>query len=110
MISTSNRFHYCSCFFIDALIRIVENGCKWHSLPENEDKPVERSPLAVGRAYECDRIRRRLLRNLGTPPVASPKANRKGSWHLDKDICKRCDKLDATFPAFLNFALIFDML
>ena len=130
MISTSSCFHYCFCFFIDALFHIAEKGCKWDSLPKNRDELVEKAPLAADRAYESDRTRRGIVQNPGMTRIASPKANRKSPRDFDKGICrllneverlfgrperrrricKRCDKLDATFPTFFNFAPIFDML
>lgn len=33
--------------FIDAHLHIAENCCKWHSLTDNQDKPVEKAPRAV---------------------------------------------------------------
>ena len=83
----------------------------------------------MDRACEGDKTRQ-LVRDLGMTPVVPPKANRKAEWNCDRETCKRrneierlfwrfkgCrrlftrfDKLDATFPGFLNLAVVVEMI
>jgi transposase len=86
-------------------------------------------PLLMDRAYEGDETRQLAL-DLGFTPVVPPKANRIAPWTYDRNLYKRrneierlfrrlkgyrrifsrFDKLDIMFKAFLNFALIVDMI
>lgn len=54
----------------------AHNVPKDRALPERWDKPVEKVPLVVDRAFDVDETRR-LVGDLGTTPVVSPKANQK---------------------------------
>ena len=83
----------------------------------------------MDRAYEGDETRQLVL-DLGMTPVVPPKANRLIKWHYDRDLYKRrneverlfrrlkayrrifsrFEKLDVMYRAFLNFALIVDMI
>ena len=83
----------------------------------------------MDRAYEGDKTRQLVL-DLGMTPVVPPKANRLVKWEYDRTIYKRrneverlfrrlkgyrrifsrFEKLDVMFRAFLNFALIVDMI
>lgn len=92
-------------------------------------KPLTGLPMLMDRAYEGDETRQLVL-DLGFEPVVPPKSNRKTPWDYDRDLYKRrngverlfrrlkgyrrifsrFEKLDAMFRAFLNFALIVDML
>ena len=98
------------------------------ALPESWADPVANAPLAMDRACEGDKTRQ-LVRDLGMTPVVPPKANRKAEREHDRETCKfrneierlfrrfkgcRClfmrfDKLDATYPGFLNLAAVFEM-
>ena len=44
--------------FINVVLPILENGCKWRVLLENWDEPAANAPLAMDRAYEGDETRR----------------------------------------------------
>ena len=94
----------------------------WHDAPRNV-------PLVMDRAYEGDETRQLAL-DLGFDPVVPPKSNRRNPWQYNKQIYKRrneierlfrrlkgfrrifsrFEKLDIMFKAFINFALIFDMI
>ena len=85
--------------------------------------------MIIDRAYEGDETRQLVL-DLGMTPVVPPKANRLVKWEYDKTIYKRqneverlfrrlkgyrrifsrFEKLDVVYRAFLNFALIVDMI
>lgn len=85
--------------------------------------------MIMDRAYEGGETRQ-LVRDLGMTPVVPPKANRLVKWDYDRTICKRrkeverlfrrlkayrrifssFEKLDVMYRAFLNFALIVDMI
>lgn len=85
--------------------------------------------MIMDRAYEGDKTRQLVL-DLGMTPVVPPKANRLVKWEYDRTIYKRrneverlfrrlkgyrrifsrFEKLDVMFRAFLNFALIVDMI
>jgi len=84
--------------------------------------------MIMDRAYEGDETRQLVL-DLGMTPVVPPKANRLVKWDYDRTIYKRrneverlfrrlkgyrrifsrFEKLDVMYRAFLNFALIMDM-
>lgn len=85
--------------------------------------------MIMDRAYEgCET--RQLVLDLGMTPVVPPKANRLVKWDYDRTIYKRrneverlfrrlkgyrrifsrFEKLDVMYRAFLNFALIVDMI
>ena len=111
------------------------SGGQAHDAPEGRalleswDKPVADVPMVMDRAYEGDKTRQ-LVRDLGMTPVVPPKANRKDPWDYDREIYKlrneverlfrrlkrwrrvftRYDKLDVMYLAFVNLALIFDMI
>ena len=85
--------------------------------------------MIMDRAYEGDETRQLVL-DLGMTPVVPPKANRLVKWEYDLTIYKRrneverlfrrlkgyrrifsrFEKLNVMFRAFLNFALIVDMI
>jgi transposase len=85
--------------------------------------------MVMDRAYEGDETRQLVL-DLGTTPVVPPKANRLLKWDYDRTIYKRrneverlfrrlkgyrrifsrFEKLDVMYRAFLNFALIVEMI
>lgn len=85
--------------------------------------------MIMDRAYEGDETRQ-LVFDLGMTPVVPPKANRLIKWDYDRTIYKRrneverlfrrlkgyrrifsrFEKLDVMYRAFLNFALIVDMI
>ena len=85
--------------------------------------------MIMDRAYEGDETRQLVL-DLGMTPVVPPKANRLVKWEYDRTIYKRrneverlfrrlkgyrrifsrFEKLNVMFRAFLNFALIVDMI
>lgn len=85
--------------------------------------------MIMDRAYEGDETRQLVL-DLGMTPVVPPKANRLVKWEYDRTLYKRrneverlfrrlkgyrrifsrFEKLDVMFRAFLNFALIVDMI
>lgn len=85
--------------------------------------------MLMDRAYEGDETRQLVL-DLGMTPVVPPKANRLVKWDYDRTIYKRrneverlfrrlkgyrrifsrLEKLDVMYRAFLNFALIVDMI
>ena len=111
----------CFAFAFDAA-----TACR--ALPESWAGPVAVAPPAMKRACEGDKTRQ-LVHNLGMTPVVPPKANRKAKWNYDRKTYKmrneierlfrrfkgyrrlftRFDKLDATFPGFLNLAAVFEM-
>ena len=113
---------------INAVLYVLENGCKRRALPESWAEPVAGAPLAMDRACEGDETRQ-LVRDLGMTPVVPPKANRKAGRDCDRKTCKlrneierllrrfkgcrrlftRFDKLDATYRGFLNLAAVFEM-
>ena len=81
--------------------------------------------LAMDKAYEGDKMRR-IAEQRGFTVVVPPKSNRKNPWDYDKEIYRgrnaverlfakikefrgvatRYCKLDTTFRAFINFAMI----
>ena len=83
----------------------------------------------MDRAYEGDETRQLVL-DLGMTPVVPPKANKLTKWDYDRTLYKRrnevervfrrlkgyrrifsrFEKLDLMYRAFLNFALIVDMI
>lgn len=85
--------------------------------------------MIMDRAYEGDETRQLVL-DLGMIPVGPPKANRLVKWDYNRDLYKRrneverlfrrlkgyrrifsrFEKLDVMYRAFLNFALIVDMI
>jgi len=85
--------------------------------------------MVMDRAYEGDETRQLVL-DLGMTPVVPPKANRVIKWDYDRTLYKRrneverlfrrlkgyrrifsrFEKLDVMYRAFLNFALIVDMI
>ena len=85
--------------------------------------------MIMDRAYEGDETRQLVL-NLAMTPGVPPKANRLVKWDYDRTIYKcrneverlfrrlkgyrrifsRFEKLDVMFRAFINFALIVDMI
>lgn len=85
--------------------------------------------MVMDRAYEGDETRQ-LVFDLGMTPVVPPKANRLVKWDYDRTIYKRrneverlfrrlkgyrrifsrFEKLGVMYRAFLNFALIVDMI
>jgi len=85
--------------------------------------------MIMDRAYEGDETRQLVL-DLGMTPVVPPKAIRLVKWDYDRTIYKRrneverlfrrlkgyrrifsrFEKLDVMYRAFLNFALIVDMI
>lgn len=115
------------------------SGGQAHDAPEGRalleawDKqgigPLAGLPLLMDRAYEGDETRQLAL-DLGFTPVVPPKANRIAPWPYDRNLYKRrneierlfrrlkafrrifsrFDKLDIMFRAFLNFALIIDLI
>ncbi len=124
MVSASSR---------QAMIFRLPDG-QAHDAPESRAllkswaDPVAGAPPAMDRACEGEETRR-LVRDLGMTPVVPPKANRKAEREYDRETCKfrneierlfrrfkgcrrlftRFDKLDATFPGFLNLAAVFEM-
>jgi transposase len=98
-------------------------------LLRNWKRPHAGLPMLMDRAYEGDETRQLVL-DLGFEPVVPPKTNRKEPWDYDRDLYKRrneverlfrrlkgfrrifsrFEKLDIMFRAFLNFALIVDMI
>jgi len=94
----------------------------WQDAPRN-------IPLVMDRAYEGDETRQ-LAFDLGLIPVVPPKSNRLNPWQYNKQVYKRrneierlfrrlkgfrrifsrFEKLDIMFKAFINFALIIDMI
>ena len=85
--------------------------------------------MIMDRAYEGDETRQ-LVFDMGMTPVVPPKANRLVKWDYDRTIYKRrneverlfrrlkgyrpifsrFEKFDVMYRAFLNFALIVDMI
>jgi transposase len=85
--------------------------------------------LAMDCAYEGGKTRQKAV-NKGFVPVVPPKQNRKEPWTYDKQLCKRrneierfflrikrfrkvftrYDKLDTSYIAVVNFAMVFDAL
>lgn len=86
-------------------------------------------PLAMDKAYEGDETRQLVL-TLGLFPVVPPKSNRIEPWEYDKELYKRrneierlfrrlksfrrifsrFEKLDKMFIAFIQFALIVQLI
>ncbi len=111
------------------------SGGNAHDAPEGRallagwDRPVQGVPLVMDRAYEGDETRQLAL-DLGMDPEVPPKANRLVKWDYDRTTYKprneverlfrrlkgyrgifsRFEKLDVIYRAFLNFALIVDMI
>ena len=97
-------------------------------LSDWQDPPLN-IPLVMDRAYEGDETRQLAL-DLGFDPVVPPKSNRLNPWQYNKQIYKRrneierlfrrlkgfrrifsrFEKLDTMFKAFINFALIIDLI
>lgn len=95
----------------------------------NWASPPKGAAMIMDRAYEGDETRQLVL-DLGMVPVVPPKANRIIKWDYDRTIYKRrneverlfrrlkgyrrifsrFEKLDVMYRAFLNFALIVDMI
>jgi transposase len=94
----------------------------WKSRPQQ-------IPLAIDKAYEGDETRQLVL-TLGMFPVVPPKSNRIEPWEYDKELYKRrneierlfrrlkgfrrifsrFEKLDKMFIAFIQFALIVQLI
>jgi len=92
------------------------------------NKP-KKLPLAMDKAYEGDKTRQ-LVFELGLIPVVPPKSNRLQPWEYDKELYKRrneverlfrrlkgfrrvfsrFEKLDVMFTAFIQFALIMELI
>ncbi len=111
------------------------SGGNAHDAPEGRallsdwSKPIADVPLVMDRAYEGDETRQMVL-DLGLEPVVPPKLNRLVKWDYDRTVYKRrneverlfrrlkgyrrifsrFEKLDVMYRAFLNFALIVDMI
>ena len=111
------------------------SGGNAHDAPEGRAllrswaKPPKGAAMIMDRAYEGDETRQLVL-DLGMTPVVPPKANRLVKWEYDRTIYKRrneverlfrrlkgyrrifsrLEKLDVMYRAFLNFALIVDMI
>ena len=111
------------------------SGGNAHDAPEGRalltgwDAPIKDVPLLMDRAYEGDETRQLVL-DLGMNPIVPPKANRLVKWDYDRTLYKRrneverlfrrlkgfrrifsrFEKLDVMYRAFLNFALIVDMI
>lgn len=111
------------------------SGGNAHDAPEgrallkNWQSPPQGAAMIMDRAYEGDETRQLVL-DLGMTPVVPPKANRLIKWDYDRAIYKRrneverlfrrlkgyrrifsrFEKLDVMYRAFLNFALIVDMI
>ena len=122
-----------SSFLFQVIRSLQENQA--HDAPEgrallrNWKRPHAGLPMLMVRAYEGDETRQLVL-DLGFEPVVPPKTNRKEPWDYDRDLYKRrneverlfrrlkgfrrifsrFEKLDIMFRAFLNFALIVDMI
>jgi transposase len=99
------------------------------ALLESWPSPPQGAAMIMDRAYEGDETRQLVL-DLGMTPVVPPKANRLIKWDYDRTIYKRrneverlfrrlkgyrrifsrFEKLDVMYRAFLNFALIVDMI
>lgn len=106
-----------------------------HDAPEgrkllrNSEEQLGPWHLIMDRAYEGDETRQLAL-DLGMVPVVPPKKNRVEPWEYDREMYKRrneverlvrrlkgfrrifsrFEKLDVMYLAFINFALIADML
>lgn len=96
---------------------------------ENWQRAPEGAAMVTDRAYEGDETRQ-LVFDLGMTPVVPPKANRVIKWDYDRTLYKRrneverlfprlkghrrifsrFEKLDVMYRAFLNFALIINMI
>lgn len=83
----------------------------------------------MDRAYKGDETRQMVF-DLGMKPIVPPKSNRRNPWYYDRTLYKRrnegerlfrrlkgfrrifsrFDKLDIMFTAFIQFALIIDMI
>ena len=111
------------------------SGGQAHDAPEGRallqswERKVTGVPLLMDRAHEGDETRQLVL-DLGLEPVVPPKANRRVKWSDDRTLYKRLgeverlfrrlkgyrrifsrfEKLDVMYKAFLNFALIIDMI
>ena len=77
---------------VNAILHVLENGCKWRALPERFGKWS--AVYARFRRWSQSGVLERLFRRL------------KGC----RRICTRFDKLDAMFPGFLNHALVVEMI
>ena len=111
------------------------SGGNAHDAPEGrallESAGSIRSRTCLRRWIACeDDETRRLVEEIGMTPVVPPKANRKVERDCDRETCKlrneierlfrrfkgcrrlftRFDKLDATFPGFLNLAVVVEMI
>ena len=121
--------------FINAVLYVSENGCKWRALPEHFEKwqtvyawfrrwsrsgvlkrlfaalweqkaTGEDAPLAMDLAYEGDETRQ-LVCDLGMTPVVPPKANRKVKWNYDRETYKRRNEIEQLFWRFKGYRRIF---
>ena len=125
MIAVSDRF----------AMTFSLSGGQAHDAPEGRDLLTQwgglgrKVPMIMDRAYEGDETRQLVL-DLGLDPVVPPKTNRVVKWHYDKNLYKRrneverlfrrlkgyrrifsrFEKLDVMYKAFLNLALITDMI
>ena len=79
--------------FINAVLPVLENGCKWRALLESWDEPAANAPLAMDRAYEGDETRR-LVEEREMTPAVLPKANRKAKRNYDRETYKRWNEID----------------
>ena len=124
MIAASDRF----------ALTFSLSGGNAHDAPEGRAllagwSPIKGLPMTMDRAYKGDETRQLVL-DLGLLPVVPPKANRLVKWEYDRTIYKRrneverlfrrlkgyrrifsrFEKPDTMYRAFLNFALIVDMI
>lgn len=107
----------------------AHDGVEGRKLLQAWEKPLRGLPLAMDRAYEGDETRQLVL-DIGLEPVVPPKSNRINPWGYSKTLYKRrneverlfrrlkgfrrifsrFEKLDMMFTAFIQFALIIDMI
>lgn len=125
MIAASDRFAITFCL----------SGGQAHDAPEGRDLLTQwgglgrKIPMVMDRAYEGEQTRQLVL-DLGLHPVVPPKANRIVKWRYDRTLYKRrneverlfrrlkgyrrifsrFEKLDTMYRAFINIALIADMI
>ena len=125
MIAASDRF---------AITFSLSRG-QAHDAPEGRDLLAQwgglgrKIPMVMDRAYESGQTRQLVL-DLGLDPVVPPKANRIVKWRYDRTLYKRrneverlfrrlkgyrrifsrFEKLDIMYRAFINIALISDMI
>ena len=128
------KIHVVSTSDWEAMIFRLSGG-NAHDAPEGrallESAGPIRSRTHLRRWTACEGDEtRRLVEEMGMTPVVPPKANRKVERDCDRETCKRrneierlfrrfkgcrClftrfDKLDATFPGFLNLAVVVEMM